>query len=335
MQRETVGDLGEFGLLARLRERLASPYLGDDAAVLPVPPGRHVLATVDVQVDGIHFLRDVMTPQQIGRRAIAVNVSDIAAMGGTPRYALLSLLLPASTETSWVEALYDGVRAETSRWDMTTAGGNLSQTGGPLAVDVTVLGDVDPALVLRRGGAIPGDVLLVTGDLGRSAAGLRLLHHGGESARRFRSLVESYCTPTPRVREGQVFAHTRAVHAAMDLSDGLASDIHRLAEESGVGARIDAAALPISSEVRAAAAELGIDALDLALRGGEDFELLLAAPPRAVSTLTAAVAVAGTSLSYIGGVRPAADGVMLRSDDGVLRPLTGGWDHFVAPGEVR
>ncbi|MGH2376658.1 MAG: thiamine-phosphate kinase [bacterium] len=335
MRHETVADLGEFGLLARLRERLASPYLGDDAAVLSVPSGRELLATVDVQVDGVHFLRDLMTAQQIGHRAIAVSVSDIAAMGGTPRYALLSLLLPASTEASWVEALYDGVRGELARWEMTTAGGNISQTSGPLVVDVTVLGDVDPALVLRRSGARPGDALLVTGDLGRAAAGLRLLHRCGADAGGSGPLVAAYCTPTPRVREGQALAHTRAVRAAMDLSDGLAADLGRLAEESGVGATIDAAALPISSDVRAAAGELGIDALDLALRGGEDFELLVAAAPEAEGTLAAAVAAVGTPLSRIGEVRPAADGLMLRGDDGTLRPLAGGWDHFVARGEVR
>ncbi|MGQ0550458.1 MAG: thiamine-phosphate kinase [Armatimonadota bacterium] len=340
MPHETVGDVGEFGLLARLRERLASPYVGDDAAVLPIPPGRHLLATVDAQVDGVHFLREVMTPQQIGHRAIAVNVSDIAAMGGTPRYALLSLLLPASIETSWVEAVYDGVRDEAARWEMVVAGGNISQSGGHLVIDVTVLGDVDPALVLRRQGARAGDALLVTGDLGRAAAGLRLLR-GGEVATRGRvpggseQLVAAYCTPTPRVREGQALAQTRAVHAAMDLSDGLASDLQRLAEESGVGACIDAAALPISSDVRVAAADLGLDPLDLALRGGEDFELLVAAPPGALSRLTAAVGAVGTRLSRIGEVRPAADGVTVRLADGTVSSLAGGWDHFVGRREVR
>lgn len=335
MPHETVGEIGEFGLLARLRERLASPYLGDDAAVLAVAPGRQLLATVDVQVDGVHFLRGFMTPQQTGHRAIAVNVSDIAAMGGCPRYALLSLLLPVSTEVAWVEALYDGLEAETARWDMAIAGGNLSQTAGPLAIDVTVLGDVEPALLLRRTGARAGDALLVTGDLGRAAAGLRLLRRRGVPAGRFGPLVAAYCTPTPRVREGQALARTRAVHAAMDLSDGLAADVHRLAEESRTGARIDAAALPISPDVRAAASALEVDPLDLALHGGEDFELLVAAPPDAVETLTAAAAEVGTGLARIGEVRPAGDGVTIRLVDGAVRPLTGGWDHFAAGGEVR
>ncbi|MGH2405724.1 MAG: thiamine-phosphate kinase, partial [bacterium] len=239
-------------------------------------------------------------------------------------------LLPASVDVVWLEALYEGARDETARWDMVTAGGNISRTDGPLAIDVTVLGDVDASLVLRRSGARPGDILLVTGDLGRAAAGLRLLRR-----RERGGLVEAYCTPTPRVREGQALARTRAVHAAMDLSDGLASDIQRLGEESGVGARLDAVALPISSEVRAAAAGLGIDPLDLALGGGEDFELLAAAPPEVEGGLVQAVAAVGTRLSRIGEVRPAAEGITVRMADGSLRPLAGGWDHFRKYDEVR
>lgn len=329
MPHETVGDLGEFALLARLRQRLGSPFLGDDAAVLTMTPMTQLLATVDVQVDGIHFLRDLMTAQQIGRRAIAVNVSDIAAMGGTPRYALLSLLLPASLDVAWVEELYDGVRGETARWGMAVAGGNISRTTGPLAVDVTVLGEVADGLALRRTGARVGDALLVTGDLGRAAAGLRLLRSGTPDP-----LAAAYCMPTPRVREGQALAQTRLVHAAMDLSDGLGSDLHRLGEESGVGARVDAAALPISPGVRAAAATLGIDPLGLALYGGEDFELLVAAPQDVVGLLTAAVSVTGTPLSRIGEVRPREEGMTLRLPDASSRPLAGGWDHFAGPGEV-
>ncbi len=323
MPHETVGDVGEFGLLARLRQRLGSPLLGDDAAVLTTTPGMQLLATVDVQVDGIHFLSDRMTPEQIGRRAIAVNVSDIAAMGGKPTYALLSLLLPASLEAGWVEALYDGVRDEAARWEMTVVGGNISRTSGPVSVDVTVLGEVEASLALRRIGARPGDALLVTGDLGRAAAGLRLLRRGARHP-----LVAAYCTPTPRVREGQALAQTRRVHAAMDLSDGLSSDLHRLGEESGVGARIDAAALPISADVRAAAATLGIDPLDLALHGGEDFELLVAMPKDDVEAVTAAVRATGSSLSVVGEVRPREEGVTMRLSDGSVRPLAGGWDHF-------
>ncbi|MDR7556421.1 MAG: thiamine-phosphate kinase [Armatimonadota bacterium] len=325
MPPERVGDLGEFPLLARLRRQLGSAYLGDDAALLPAPGDRAVLATVDAQVDGVHFLRDLMTPEQVGRRALAVNVSDIAAMGGRPAYALVSLLLPAALEVAWLERMYDGLLAEADRWGLVVVGGNISSTPGPLVIDVTVLGDVEPARALRRSGARPGDLLLVTGDLGRAAAGLRLLRTGVTDG----PLVEAYCTPTPRVHEGQALAATGRVRAALDLSDGLGSDLHRLAEESAVGALIDAAQVPVSRAVRDAAARLGEDPLALALYGGEDYELLLAAAPADLAVLVDALAATGTALTAVGVVRPAADGVMVRTPDGAERPLAGGWDHFV------
>ncbi len=323
MPPEPLGDRGEFALLARLRARLGSQYLGDDAAILSITPGMRVLATVDAQVDGVHFLRQWMSPRQIGRRAIAVNVSDIAAMGGRPRFALISLLLPNDRDIVWMDGLYEGIREEAARWGMEVVGGNISSTTGPLIVDVIVLGEVDEGLVLRRRGARPEDVLLVTGDLGRSAAGLRLLQQGGRGP-----LVEAYCTPSPRIREGEALARSGRVHAAMDLSDGLASDLHRLGEESGVGAVIDAALLPISDDVYAAAASLELDPVGLAVSGGEDFELLIAAARDDVDGLVRLLGEIGTPLTVIGEVRPAGEGIRVRSADGSLRSLAGGWDHF-------
>lgn len=328
MQPERIADLGEFPLLARLRRRLGSAYLGDDAAVLPGTGDRAVLATVDAQVDGVHFLRDRMTPEQVGRRALAVNLSDIAAMGGRPTFALVSLLLPAALEVAWLERMYDGLLAEARRWDLHLAGGNITSTPGPVAIDVTVLGEVEPDRVLRRSGARPGDLLLVTGSLGRAAAGLRLLRAGTPAG----PLVEAYCTPTPRVREGRALAATGRVRAALDLSDGLGSDVHRMAEESGVGAVIDAASLPIDGAVREAAERLGEDPLSLALFGGEDYELLLAAAPGDAEAISTALAPIGTPLTAIGEVRPAAAGVRVRMPDGAERPLAGGWDHFARGG---
>lgn len=327
MPSERLADLGEFGLLARLRARLGSPYLGDDAAVLSITPGMTLLATVDAQVDGVHFLGARMSPQQVGRRAIAVNVSDIAAMGGTPRFALVSLLLPSDLDVAWIDALYDGIVAETARWQMQVAGGNMSRTPGPMTVDVTLLGEVESSRALTRRGARPGDVLLVTGELGRAAAGLELLRRGGHGP-----LVDAYCTPTPRVREGRALLATRRVRAAMDLSDGLGSDLHRLCEESAVGAIVDAAALPISAEVRAAAAVVGRNPLDLALFGGEDFELLVAASPDDAGLVQEAVRAVGTPLVMIGRVRPQEDGIAAVFPDGSTRGLAGGWDHFAGEG---
>jgi thiamine-monophosphate kinase len=206
---------------------------------------------------------------------------------------------------------------------MAVAGGNISRTPGPLIVDVTVLGEAREDHILGRGGARPGDALMVTGDLGRAGTGLLLLRKG-----MLHPLVSAYCTPTPRVREGQALAATLLVHAAMDLSDGLGSDIYRLCEESGVGATIESAALPVSPEVRSAAAMLDADPLGLALYGGEDFELLIAAPAEAAGALAAATQAEGTPLAVIGTVLEKGAGVVLRLPDGSVGPLAGGWDHF-------
>ncbi|MBI3975845.1 MAG: thiamine-phosphate kinase, partial [Armatimonadetes bacterium] len=268
-------------------------------------------------------LRERMTPEQVGRRAVAVSLSDIAAMGGEPRYALVSLLLPPAVEVRWVDRLYDGLAWEAGRWAVTLAGGNISRTSGPLAIDVLTLGEVESSYVLRRTGARPGDALLVSGDLGRAAAGLHLLRSGHAG-----SLVDAYVTPTPRLAAARAIARSGLAHAMLDLSDGLASDLQRLGEESGVGALVEARQLPISVEVREAATSLGLGVLALAISGGEDFELLVAAPPEHVEALSAAVRVTGIPLTRIGEVRPPQEGIAIRHEDGAVRPLRDGWDHF-------
>lgn len=328
----SIADLGEFGLIERIAQVVRPAAgdvvlgIGDDTAVLDTGGSRLLLATVDMQVEGRHFLRRRTPPELLGQRVAAVNLSDIGAMGGRPRWALVSLALPKRLPVAWVEAFYRGLDAQLGEFGACVVGGNLSG-GSRIVADLTLLGEVERAQLVRRSGARPGDLICVTGTLGRSAAG-----HAALDARLTGTAAKvtaaAHLTPTPRVREGQVLA-AAGVTAMLDLSDGLASDLGHLCTASGVGARINAEHLPLAAATLDIAGQLGLDPFALALTGGEDFELCFTAGPDALDRLRAALLPTGTPLSVIGEVRPATEGRVLQMGDGEQRPLeAGGWDHF-------
>ncbi len=337
-----IRDLGEFGLIARIARSLPAPGpgvivgIGDDVAVLRTDGTHHILATCDIQVEGVHFLREKIAPQQLGRKVVAINVSDIAAMGGLPRYLLVSLVLPKDTAVTFVDGLYEGMQAECARWGAAIVGGNMAHSPEGVIVDLFLLGEVEPEHLLRRSGARVGDRVLVTGTLGDSAAGLALiLHPEAVCADEHRQQVlERHLTPTPRLWEGQAIARSRLATAMIDVSDGLASDIGHICEMSNVGVRFWADALPISSAARAVAEAVGARALDWALFGGEDYELLFTAPADQAAELARRVREeTGTPVAVIGEIVPAEEGMTLVGSDGSLLPLRkGGWDHFAGGG---
>ncbi len=332
-----IRDIGEFGLIDRMARSLPPPGegvvvgIGDDVAVLR-SSDRYILATCDIQVEGVHFLKDKITPYQLGRKVVAINVSDIAAMGGIPRYLLVSLVLPKETEVEFVDGLYEGMREECSRWGAEIVGGNMAHSPDGIIVDLFLLGEVEPERLLRRAGAQVGDRVLVTGTLGDSAAGLALLLRPEtvcpEAHHEF--VLRRHLTPTPRLAEGRAVACSGLATAMIDVSDGLASDIGHICEMSGVGVRIRADALPISDAARAVAEAIGADLLEWALFGGEDYELLFTAPADRAPELARQVQEeTGTPVSIIGEIVPAQEGMALVRADGVARPLRkGGWDHF-------
>ncbi len=233
-------DLDEFALIDRLADILGDAHpdmvvgIGDDVAVLDAGGPDLLLATVDAQVAGVHYLPDQIPPRALGRRLLAVNLSDIAAMGGEPRFALVSLALPEDTEVAWLEAVYRGLREEAERWAVAVVGGNVARTAGAAVLDLCLLGQVARERLLRRAGARPGDRLFVTGHLGQAAAGLRLLlgqaPDPGAEARRH--LLGRLFTPTPRLREAAVIAGSGQATAMIDLSDGLAQDVGHLCDRS-------------------------------------------------------------------------------------------------------
>jgi thiamine-monophosphate kinase len=332
-------DIGENRLVCRFRTlataALTSGVLlgpGDDAAILRLPPGRVALLTCDMMVEDIHFRRAWISPWQLGWKAMAQNLSDIAAMGGEPGFAVASLALPGTADKGTADGISEGLIAAASRYGAALVGGDLVGSPGPIAVDVSVLGWVEEKAALQRRGARPGDRLLVTGTLGASAAGLQALLQGRqqEDDPHFRQALTAHHEPQPRLKEGRAIALSRAATAMMDLSDGLAADLPRLCTESGVGAKLFLAQVPVAEACRAVAAGLGLDPVSLAVSGGEDYELLFTCPAEAVARMRAVVAEAGgLSATEIGEI---VDGpaIIALDPQGRSVPLAQGFDHFAS-----
>ncbi len=333
-----IDELGEFGLIDRIQRALPAPGanvivgIGDDVAVLRADADRVWLATCDVQMEGAHFLRDAIAPRDLGRKALAINLSDIAATGGAPRFALVSLGLPNDLAVEFVDELYTGLRAEAELFGVDIVGGNLSRSRLGVFIDIFLLGDAPRENVLLRSGAHVGDQILVTGTLGDAAAGVALMLDAtlgttDEYAAIARARRD---TPTPRVREGQMIGAAHIATAMLDISDGLAGDLGHICEKSGVGARILAEKLPVANENRTLARAVRGDEWHFAVYGGEDYELLFTAPAVAADTLAEQITrETGTRVSIIGGILPASEGRQLVLPDARVVPLqTHGWDHF-------
>jgi thiamine-monophosphate kinase len=335
-----VSDVGERGLIERIRQRLPPPPadvlvgIGDDAAVATPERGRLQILTTDALVEGVHFDRRFSSLSDVGYKAIAVNASDVAAMGGTPRLALLSLMLPAATTTHEVDALLEGATAISAEARVAIVGGNITRSPGPLVIDATVAGSVRPRKVLTRSGGRAGDALYVTGAIGGGAAGLSWLREregidpgGLPDDPLLAACVRRYRRPSPRLRIGALLGRNRAARACMDLSDGLADAVTQIAEASGTGAVIDASSLPLEEGARRWFESRGVDPFAASLAGGDDYELLFAAPPRARGRLRTVAGLArGIALTRIGELTPARDIVLIR--DGRPEPLPRGFAHF-------
>ncbi|HEX5157472.1 MAG TPA: thiamine-phosphate kinase [Ktedonobacterales bacterium] len=331
-------DLGEFGVIARLTSNLETRPdvalgVGDDAALLDPGPGMLVVATVDALVEGRHFVMAISTPEEIGRKALAVNLSDLAAMGAEPCWALVSLLLPPSLEVGILEGIYAGLRSEAQRYGVAVVGGNITATDGPLAIDVVALGRCPRGAQVTRAGGQPGDLLLVTGSLGAAAAGLLVARDPKRAEGAARSLRQqarsALVAPTPRVEAGRALASGKLVTAMLDISDGLAADLGHLCERSGVGAELDASRIPIDPAVVELAPRYGRDPLTLALHGGEDYQLLCALAPDRRDEALAALQAVGCAPVVIGRLMSPDAGMTIRYEDGSVQPLAAtGWDHL-------
>jgi thiamine-monophosphate kinase len=332
-----IARIGEFSLIASIRRRMEGKYppevalgIGDECAVLQPQAGMEWVITTDTQVEDVHFRRAWLTPYQIGWRAMAVNLSDVAAMAAQPFGALAALALPATTEAAFFEQLLDGLCDLGLRYQCPLIGGNLARDPAHISLTLTVLGHGPRGHSVRRGGARAGDEIWVSGQLGGSAAGLRTFLQAIPLAGPVcTALRQRYTQPQPRVREAIFLRASGCLTSMIDLSDGLAGDLGHLCEESDVGAQIVAAALPLQPGVCEVAAALGAEPLELALRGGEDFELCCTAHPGTLDSLIDGFrAQFGIDLTRIGSMT-SERGLQLVHADGAQTLLSSqAFDHF-------
>ncbi|HEX5216765.1 MAG TPA: thiamine-phosphate kinase [Vicinamibacterales bacterium] len=326
----TVAELGEHALIARLRSRITNlpDYvelgIGDDAAAIAPPRSELDIVTTDALVEGVHFRRDWTAADAIGHKALAVNLSDLAAMGATPRAALLSLALPETLLVAEFDALLDGFLALATATATPLVGGNITRSPGPLMIDVTAIGSAPRRKLLRRSGGAAGDELYVTGALGGAAAGLLIRQTGDQDGDP--ECLRRYERPTPQLRAGRLVARSRTARAAIDLSDGLADGARQLAAAAGLGVEIDAEAVPILPAAAAIAASAGRDALELALAGGEDYELLFVVGRRQRRGFLATVGRASVAATLVGRLVDDPGAILLHS--GMRKPLPDGFSHF-------
>ena len=342
-----LSELGETAFLLELRSRFPVDDrvpigIGDDAAAVAVPEGEHVLLTVDVLVEGTHFTRETLAPRFLGRKAVAASVSDIAAMGGSGLGVLLSLVVSGDPEVETLWEIVDGASEQASSLGMVLVGGNVAASKGATVVDVTACGATVSSRALRRDGARVGDGIYVSGKIGASACGLELLRRGAvlsaggsvvvpESLRDgpvtfVEDCIRAHIDPEPRLVLGRLLNEKTIASACIDVSDGVALDLKRLCDASGVGARVDEAALPIHPGLLAWGRAWQRDATELALAGGEDYELLFtAADTKELDALRDSSEVA---ITRVGEVQSAGSFELARRDGRVEPLTTRGWDHF-------
>ena len=320
-----LAHLGEFGLIDRIRARVTADAgilrgIGDDCAQLRLGADEDLLTSTDMLLEGVHFRWDWTTAADLGWKAVAVNVSDVAAMGGRPRALYLALAVPETAAVAQIEALMDGFLAAAQAYGAVLVGGDTCRSPGPWVLSVTVEGLVPRGEAVGRDGARPGDHILVSGTLGESALALALLQQGRTPAP---ALAQRHHRPQARAGLGRALAAARLPTAMIDLSDGLSSDLWHLLRASGCGGRLRLADLPVSAACRQA----GGDAA-LALRGGEDYELLLTLPPARVEAAQQLAADQGLPLTDIGAITAEPD-LWVCAGQGEWQPCPpGGFNHF-------
>lgn len=329
-----IKDLGEFGLIKRLagffNQNLSSEIhgIGDDCAVIPYQGFQSFLITTDLLVENSHFIKGKITPRDLGYKALAVNLSDIAAMGGKPLYAFLSLGLPVDTEIEWMDQFFSGFKQLAAETSVSLLGGDTTHSE-LIVINVLLIGSIETALIKKRSQALPGDLICCTGYLGDSGAGLKVLLEELPSNEYTEVLVQAHVHPRAHLKEGAWLAQHACVHAMMDISDGLASDIQRMMEESHCGAHIEVERLPLSPPLIHASRTFDWLPHDLALTSGEDYCLLLTVDSQYYSQLNEAYQSCFQRPLYPIGKVLDTPKLIYTKDQHTYTPSKGGYDHFL------
>ncbi len=325
----TLKELGEFGLIGRIATSAGSGDgvalgIGDDAAAVIPSPGVQTLVTSDMLVEGVHFDLTFTPPLELGRKCLAVNLSDIAAMGGVPRFALLSLAIPPTLSLEFLESFISGFTGCGAEQGVTLIGGDTCSSRSGFVVSVTLLGEQHASRIVRRSGAKTGDRIYVTGTLGDSALGLNLLRRGERGG----AAIARHLDPAPRNLAGVALAEKGVATAMIDVSDGLLADLGHLLRLSGVGAELFLKNIPLSTEYLGWISGVSDDPYSLATAGGEDYELLFTSPPEQDAAVRELAAFLGLPMTVIGEIRSEPGLVIFAPDGTPHTPSCRGFDHF-------
>ncbi len=334
-----IKDIGELKLIQRIADNYRSSLssivtgIGDDAAALKISENNILLATCDLLLEDVHFNLNFTDSYQLGRKSLAVNLSDIAAMGGTPLFFLVSLALPPHLPLEFIDDLYRGMTDLADEFDTKLVGGDTNTSPDKLMINITLLGEANPDHLLKRSGAQVGDSIFVTGTLGDAALGFFILEFDKNMNRPYshNTLTYKHLSPYPRIKEGISIAENRLASAMIDISDGLLIDLRRILTLSKLGATIYIPQLPLSKEFKQYQGKLKHNKIDFALKGGEDYELLFTSPQNKEKELLKLGQTLGVPINKIGEVNSSEELVILDQNHKSYPIDDQGYDHFLSP----
>lgn len=332
MKQDSLAALGEFGFISRLTSAVKNGHgvltgIGDDAAVTVLTPGMQLLTSTDMLLEDVHFRLNWHDPSLLGRKSLAVNLSDIAAMGGIPRWATLSLAIPKSLTLDVLDSFCAGFLSMAAEHDITLIGGDTCSSKSGLTLSVTIMGEQFPERIIRRTGARPGDEIWVTGTLGDAALGLQLLEEN-RATTGHETLISRLLDPAPRLAFGRALAESGLVTAMIDISDGIMADFGHIAEMSGVGGTIQINQLPLSDELKKTVAHFSPFPWKFPLAGGEDYELCFTVAAENREKITGLVKKSGVTATAVGIVTDSKKVIALDENGLSFDHSSSGFNHF-------